>query len=143
MPDTEQARIVLDTNVVVSGLLTPHGPPAAVLGLVLAGDVALGLDSRILAEYREVLARPKFGFDAERVAILLEFIRGSGYAVNAGRVSVSLPDPDDAMFLEVAIAWGPGVDLITGNLRHYPPDTRGSANVVAPADWLAHWHSLP
>ena len=56
-------RIVLDTNVLVSGLLSPHRPPGEIVRLVSGGLVSLCLDARIVAEYRDVLARPRFGFD--------------------------------------------------------------------------------
>lgn len=51
-------RIVLDTNVLVSGLLNPHGSPGRLLDHFLAGDITLLVDDRILAEYGEVLRRP-------------------------------------------------------------------------------------
>ena len=57
-------RFVIDSNVVVSAMLSPHAPPAQVIRLALQGDLGLLYDGRILAEYREVLMRPKFGFDA-------------------------------------------------------------------------------
>jgi len=49
-------KIVLDTNIVVSGLLQSKGNPAQVLTLALAGAVQVCHDERILAEYAEVLA---------------------------------------------------------------------------------------
>ncbi len=49
-------KIVLDTNIVVSGLLHSQGNPAQVLMLALAGAVQVCHDERILAEYAEVLA---------------------------------------------------------------------------------------
>jgi predicted nucleic acid-binding protein len=64
-------KIVLDTNVVVSGLLQSQGNPAHVLTLALAGAVQVCHDKRILAEYAEVLARPRFKFDPKRVREVL------------------------------------------------------------------------
>jgi hypothetical protein len=60
-------KVVLDTNVIVSGLIQPLGNPAKVLTLALAGAVQVCHEKRILAEYTEVLARPRFKFDAQRV----------------------------------------------------------------------------
>ena len=51
-------RVVLDTNVLVSGLLSEHGPPGLIVDLVFAGELALVYDARLLAEYRDVLVRP-------------------------------------------------------------------------------------
>ena len=55
-------RIVLDTNVLVSGFLSPHGPPGAILRSILAASITLCLDERILTEYRDVLTRGRFAF---------------------------------------------------------------------------------
>ncbi|MCS6938653.1 MAG: putative toxin-antitoxin system toxin component, PIN family [Roseiflexaceae bacterium] len=73
--------IVLDTNVLVSALLSPFGPPARILDMVLRGDLRVAYDDRVLAEYRAVLARPKFGFAANDVNVLLEYLEMSGERV--------------------------------------------------------------
>ena len=61
---------MLDTNVLVSGLLSPFGPPGEIVRMVSSGAVVLCLDARIFAEYDDVLARPRFGFDPDSVAAL-------------------------------------------------------------------------
>ncbi len=127
--------IVLDTNILVSALLSPLGAPAKVLDLVLAGEVSLAVDERLLSEYQEVLVRPRFGFDAGDVATLLAFIEQEAEQVAAASLNVTLPDPDDVMFLEVAAT--AGATLVTGNLRHYPTDQRGGVRVIPPAAFLA------
>lgn len=127
--------IVLDTNVLVSGLLSPHGPPARVIDAVIAGTETVLFDSRIIGEYREVLARPRFSFDQEHVAAVVDLIIATGRRVTAPPLGLSLLDPDDAPFLEVAIAGA--VDfLITGNVRHFPAAVRGGIRVVSPRQWL-------
>lgn len=50
-------RVVLDTSIVVSGLLQAQGNPAQVLALVLSGAIQACHDKHVLAEYAEVLAR--------------------------------------------------------------------------------------
>ena len=72
-------KIVLDTNVIVSAVLSPHGPPAQVLGLALDGLITLCVDGRIEAEYREVLNRPKLGLAAGDVETLREAGRAFGF----------------------------------------------------------------
>lgn len=128
-------RIVLDTNVLVAGLLSPSGPPAQVLQLLLTERVRLCYDARILAEYRDVLARPRFGFDPEAVAEVLTFLEQTGELVAAVPLGAVLPDPDDAMFLEVAAA-GQVDYLVTGNIKHFPARHRRGVHVVSPADWV-------
>ena len=110
-------RIVLDTNVLVSALLRDASVPAQVVDLWFAGDVDLVVDSRIVAEYREVLRRPEFSFDAHDVDALLAMVDRAERVV-AAPLPVTLPDPSDAPFLEVAAA--AAVDaLVTGKVRHF------------------------
>jgi uncharacterized protein len=132
--------VVLDTNVLVSALLNSFGPPGRVLDLVLASELTVAHDDRVLAEWRQVLHREKFGFSASDVELLLGFVEGDGISVNASPLAIELPDPDDLPFLEVAHA--AGATLIMGNTRHYPPPeaTRGVV-VLDPASFLDEWIS--
>ena len=128
-------KIVLDTNVLVSGLLNPHGPPGRIVQMVIAGRISLCYDTRVFCEYREVLLRPEFPFVAHEVQALLEQIRVAGELLAAAHLPATLPDPDDAPFLEVAIA-GRVEYLITGNPRHFPVASRHGVRVVLPADFV-------
>ncbi|MEY2409361.1 MAG: uncharacterized protein QOF48_2031 [Verrucomicrobiota bacterium] len=135
-------KIVLDTNVVVSGLLKSQGNPGQVLTLALAGAVQVCHDERILAEYAEVLARPRFRFDSKRVREVLAKLDVDGLAVDASAESnLDLPDMDDEPFLAVAL--GSSADfLVTGNLADYPADKRRGCAVVSPAAFMQGWRKL-
>ena len=128
-------KIVLDTNVLVSGLLQPFGPSGQIVRLVAAGELVLYHDPRILAEYQEVLLREKFGFDPERVEVLLEEIRAGGVPVAARPLPIRLPDSDDEPFLEIALAGGAQC-LVTGNVKHYPAEARSGVEVLSPRSFL-------
>jgi putative PIN family toxin of toxin-antitoxin system len=111
-------RVVLDTNVLVSAMLSGGGAPDMVLQLVLMGELTLLADSRILAEYDEVTARPRFGFDDEERRALLDVLTDLAEPVISRPLALTLPDPDDRVFVEVAIA-GRADALVTGNVRHF------------------------
>lgn len=128
-------RIVLDTNVLVSGLLSPFGPPGEIVRMVSSGAVALYLDARIFAEYDDVLARPRFGFDSDSVAALLAYIDFRSEVIASEPLEQRLPDPDAEPFLEVAAACGADC-LVTGNLAHFPPDVRAGVTVLSPAQFM-------
>lgn len=55
-------RVVVDTNILVSGVLNPHGPPGRIVNAILVETFTVLYDDRILSEYRAVLAQPAFGF---------------------------------------------------------------------------------
>ena len=129
-------RIVLDTNVLVSGMISAFGPPSRIIDMVREGHVELVVDDRILAEYAEVLSRPKFRvyFSTQEVREVILFLeRNMDYTVPDVRV-VDLPDGDDVPFLELALT--AGVPLVTGNVRHFPEACRRSADVLTPAQFL-------
>jgi putative PIN family toxin of toxin-antitoxin system len=127
--------IVLDTSVVVSGILKPYGKAAAILRSVVSGLFTPAYDQRILAEYGEVLNRPKFDFSDESVRDFLALIEVEGVLVPAIPLSFSLPDPDDEPFLEIALS-SQAVALITGNKRHFPKKTYGKTKIISPAEFL-------
>lgn len=126
-------RVVLDTNVLVSGLMKPTGPPGLLMDLALAGALVALHDGRVLGEYREVRVRPELGLNPESVAKLLEAIEKDGEAVVCTPAGVQLPDPDDQAFLEVALS-GHADALVTGNRKHFP-DGCGIA-VLSPRELL-------
>lgn len=128
-------RIVLDTNVLVSAFLNPAGAPAQVLTLILAGELRVLFDARILDESAEVLARPRFSLDAADVGEVLRQIEADGERVVPTPTSVRLPDADDLAFLEVAIS-GKADALVTGNTRHFPGGL--GVDVLSPRAVLQH-----
>ena len=130
-------NIVLGTNVLVSALLSPFGSPGRILDLMLAGEVRLVYDDRILAEYRTVLLRPKLGFDQRNVEVLLDECAASGLAMAAPPLQLHLPDPTDAVFVEVAAA--AQASLVTGNGKHFPPDDCAGVAILSPAAFLEQW----
>jgi putative PIN family toxin of toxin-antitoxin system len=126
-------RIVLDTNVLVAGLLSATGPPAAIVEAAVAGDLELALDMAIRQEYEEVLGRPEFSFPAARIETLLGVIdRFAFWVAAAPPWPVALPDPDDEPFLAVAAA--SRSVLVTGNIRHFPVSVRRGVVVLTPRE---------
>jgi len=131
-------NIVLDTNVLVAGLLSPFGPCGQIVRMVSSGELTLSFDARILAEYEEVLDRPKFKFDKEKVAVFLDYIEHRGLMAASSPLSRSLPDIDDEPFLEVAIA-ALAICLVTGNQIHFPSELCQGVKVFSPADFLSFY----
>jgi putative PIN family toxin of toxin-antitoxin system len=129
-------RIVLDTNVLVSGLHNPHGTPGRIVDLMLGGKVKVLYDDRILSEYLDVLLRPSLAIEPEQARAVVEYIRLSGERIAAIPLpSNALPDPDDLAFAEVAIT-GQADMLVTGNARHFTGLEERRVPVFSPAGFL-------
>ena len=131
-------RVVVDTNVLVSGLISADGPCGQILRLLTEDVLQPCLDERILAEYEAeyeaVLPRPELQIDAEDVAGTIEIIRESGEFLTPLPLPMELPDAKDMPFLEVAAS--SEAVLITGNLRHFPARARAGVRVMTPREFL-------
>lgn len=96
---------VLDTNVLVSSLLSRFRDSATVLviDMVVKKEIIPVYSRSTLNEYTTVLRRPKFQFCRERAEKLLSFIRKEGLFLNAKNIEVLLPDPKDLPFYEIVM----------------------------------------
>ena len=128
-------RAVIDTNVLVSGLLSPTGNEALILLAVHQGLVRPCFSDAMLAEYGDVLARPKFAFPPDEIAALLAMFLEKGERFCPDTPALALPDPDDAKFLHCALAAGADC-LVTGNLRHFPPEAAEPISVINAGELL-------
>lgn len=110
---------VLDTNVVVSALLRPAGPPAAVVDLGFSRVFRWYITQLILAEYRIVLARKRLAIDARKAANFFADLEETAIEVTPARRLNECTDANDNKFLECALAARADF-VVTGNTRHFP-----------------------
>src|SRR5258708_29687557 len=97
-------KVVLDTNVVVSAHLKGAGLKAFVLNLALASKLQLYVSRDVLAEYEEVLRRPRFRIDSKKVTQSLRLTKKRAKSVKPTLTLSVSPDTDDNRFLECAQA---------------------------------------
>jgi len=126
---------VIDTNVLVSALFAKH-PDASTVKIiekVYTGEITPLYSREILAEYTEVLCRPKFHFPKAVVQTLIASIESNGIAVDPSPTGVTLPDMDDLVFYEVVMEKREDdAYLVTGNIKHFPQ----SPFIVTPNEML-------
>jgi uncharacterized protein len=103
--------------------------------LITAGEIELACDARILAEYREVLARPELNINQSKAEDVLQHIELTALRVRPKAWPEELPDPDDEPFLAVTEA-APADCLVTGNLRHFPAKVCRRVRVLSPRQFL-------
>jgi hypothetical protein len=111
-------RLVLDTNVLVSGLIERHGPPGQLLMLLGRHQFTMVTSEAQLAELRRVLSyqRLRRFIQPEQAEWLLEGLPLVAEVCGSiPQVNVS-PDPDDNMIIATAIA-GRADAIVTGDKR--------------------------
>ena len=97
--------------------------PGQIAYEALLGDLIPLLCDEIIAEYKELLARPKFKFDQKAVNVFIDGIIDRGIFVDAVPVEEVIPDLKDIVFYEVVMEGRRKHDdayLITGNIKHFP-----------------------
>ena len=132
---------VVETNILVSGLLKMHSTSATVLRLVLENEIKLAYDIRIIDEYWDVLRRDKFGFKDEHIEVVLEHIKAEGISIAATPLVKTLPDKDDAPFLEVVLTGGIKF-LVTGNKKHFPQNLYKKVKILSPSEFVILYNKL-
>jgi uncharacterized protein len=124
-------RVVLDTNILISALLSPQGPPTQVLLMViLQPDTQLCISGDVYAEYEEVIRRPRLNRTESEIAATLRAVRENGLWVIPTEKVHACSDPDDDIFLECAQA-AAAQFLVTGNVRDFPATWSGTKIVTA------------
>ena len=120
-------RGVVDTNVLVSALISPAGNEALVVMAINQGLIVPCFSEEILEEYFGVLLREKFGFAAESIAALLDLFRRQGDLIDA---------PPRRRQVIACAAAGKADFLVTGNKRHFPKSQHAGARVVNAGELL-------
>lgn len=115
--------VVIDTNILVSALLSKH-PDAStvkVLDALYESKIVPLYNNEILQEYEAVLRRKKFNFSQETVHLVIQSIRDNGICVEQLFTGEILPDSKDLVFYEVCMAKrDENSILVTGNMKHFP-----------------------
>jgi len=136
MGKIEVIRVVIDTNVVVSGLLF-GGVPGKLIRLWKSGRIRPLASSEIIEEYLRVLAYPKFELSEEEINYLLyrEILpHFEIVTTKPGRVIVK-EDPSDDMFIRCAAAGKANV-IISGDQHLLALESYGKLKIIAPSHFL-------
>ena len=124
---------VIDTNVIVSAMLTRHSDAATakILNAIIENEITTLYNDEIIQEYKEVLHRKKFGFPKQIIDKIIERIHKQGISTPRTHSDEVFPDPKDIVFYEVAMSKEDAY-LVTGNIKHFPQ----KPIVVTPAEML-------
>jgi putative PIN family toxin of toxin-antitoxin system len=101
-------RAVLDSNILISALLSPPGAPARLVAHWLAGEFELVVSERLLTELERALAYPKLRarISADDATAFVEFLRESAdiAADPTEAHPAGSPDPGDDYLIALAAA---------------------------------------
>jgi putative PIN family toxin of toxin-antitoxin system len=132
-------NVVIDTNIIVSALLTknPLAPTAQIIDAVMDGKLRPFHSTEIIDEYRKVLSRSHFHFNSGTVeSVIAQFVAVGRSVIPAEPKGEKFPDPDDKVFYcTVLAALGDGAVLVTGNKRHFPD----ADFVLTPSEFVARY----
>ncbi|HLB70977.1 MAG TPA: putative toxin-antitoxin system toxin component, PIN family [Candidatus Methanoperedens sp.] len=128
-------KFVLDTNVLVSALISTGGNPALLLDK--AGErYTLFISKDILIEFESVISRDTFGFTDEEINTIIEAIISLSEAVNPEiKLDVIKSDPDDNTILECAVACGASY-IVSGDRHLLDLKEYGGIKIITPKDAL-------
>ena len=138
----EPARIILDTNVLVSALTSAEGASRKILRQVLGGEVEALLSIPLFAEYEAVMARP----ETQRRSPLSNSEQGKLFDAFLSRTQLvevyyrwrpNLRDEGDNHVLELAVAAG-DAPIVTFNRKDFRGGELRFPDIVVqtPGAWL-------
>lgn len=113
-------QLVIDTNIIVSALLSADSNAFKVLSDALDGKYTVLISEEIFQEYQDVLHREKFGFDEEIISFLLEWFKENAIWIEVSKSNIPMKDEKDRFFYDLANSCK--ARLVTGNIKHYPVD---------------------
>jgi putative PIN family toxin of toxin-antitoxin system len=133
MPDTPP-RIVLDTNVLYAGLYSASGKSHQLLRAIADGRLRIVLSTPLLFEYEDVLKRNQAVLnlsDAEVELVLDNLCALADFQAIYFLWRPCLPDPNDDMVLELAVA-AQVPRIVSFNAKDFGPASRFGIEVLSP-----------
>ena len=131
-------KVILDTNILVSALIS-KGYPSNILEKIIEGDdLELCLSQPVFEEYMAVLARPKFSkFPAfvENATMVLHFIKNYSRNFEPKRQVELLKDKSDNKFLELCLE-SKADYLITGNTQDFKIKSFRNTKILIPKEFV-------
>lgn len=134
--------VVLDTNVVISALISPRGAPAQIYRAWQNGRFTYVSSPPLLDELARALSYPRvrkyLAWTGEERG---EFLEALAYTAKLVIPNIQLrvidEDPDDNRVLEAAVAAGVS-HIVTGDRHLLDLDSYQGVEIVSPARFLAH-----
>ena len=134
----ELPRVVLDTNIIIAAFRSRRGWSYRLLEVLDAGKFEICLSVPVMLEYEEVSKRlaDRNALPADHIDNVLNRLSEIAHRTKVHfRWSTHLPDPDDDMILEAAVAGGCQY-IVTFNVRHFRAASEFGLRVRTPRQFL-------
>ena len=131
-------RVVFDTSVLVAAARSNRGASHALLARLPAAGFQTAISVAMFAEYHAVLLRPEnlLHRTASQVEGFLDFLISTSHLQEVFfRWRPALPDADDDLILELAVAAGCRY-IVTHNLRDFRGTEQWGITALTPGDFL-------
>ena len=123
-------KVVVDTNVIASALLSSYGKPAVILNMFFDEEIQIYYSDTIFLEYKDVLSRPALNINLEKATRFLDILKNTGISIKPTISDIPFQDEDDRIFYDTARQ--SDAILITGNSKHYPVENF----IMTPSEFL-------
>ncbi|AFK06819.1 putative toxin-antitoxin system toxin component, PIN family [Mesotoga prima MesG1.Ag.4.2] len=139
-------RVVLDTNVLISAIISSKGSPAKILDLWREGAFDLVFSEETLQELINVLSRRRMfritGINEDELNRLVSYLRNSSIVVDSSEdISIAIEDPDDTKFISCAVQAGAKY-IVSGDHHLLDVEKFEGTAIVTPAEFLRTFASF-
>lgn len=139
MPDSTPFRVVFDTNVLVAAARSRQGASFALVGSIPSLEFQICLSVGLFAEWQDVLTRDEHLPPGQTAADAIGFLRYLASQAHLQEIHFLwrpfLPDADDDMLLELAVAAGCR-HIVTHNVRDFRGTEQFGVTPISPGDFL-------
>ncbi|MEG4116624.1 putative toxin-antitoxin system toxin component, PIN family [Microcoleus sp. N9_B4] len=123
-------RVVIDTNILVSAAIAGRKPASVISWVINQPDYEWVVSEEILAEYQEVLSRPKLKLTDVQKERWLNLIQGSTKLIDVS-IEIDFPrDQKDAKFIACALSANADF-LITGDRDFTEVQSLGNTLIIS------------
>ena len=128
-------RIILDTNVFISGIFF-SGPPSQILEAWKNQNFQIVLSKQILDEYQRVADELSLKYPQIDISPIIKMITIHGQIIDTGDINISVcEDPDDDKFIECAIA-GKSYIIVSGDAHLLKLKEYKNVKFISPRDFI-------
>lgn len=134
-------NVIIDTNVIIASLLTSHedSATAKVMDLFYNDKINVYYSDDIYKEYEDVINRPKFNFDKDKIEAILLYIKQNAIKFNPEAIEAEMIDIKDKPFYEIVLDERiKDSKLITGNIKHFPSNPK----IITPIEFLEEYTKI-